>query len=87
MATDGDNEALSNTFGAENNEEFAAQYEAWAETYDAENAAAGFRLPALGAGLFARYVPVTDGAILDAGCGTGLAGDNLAVLGYRKSSE
>ncbi|MEM9129185.1 MAG: class I SAM-dependent methyltransferase [Pseudomonadota bacterium] len=42
----------------------------------------GFRLPILATAFFARWVP-TDGKVLDAGCGTGLATENLHVLGFR----
>ena len=78
-----DMDSMANAFDAEDTETLAATYKEWATTYDAENAAAGFRLPALATGFFARYVPITDRSILDAGCGTGLAGDNLHILGYR----
>jgi predicted TPR repeat methyltransferase len=76
-------EAMAAAFSARNVEELESQYAKWAAGYDAENAAAGFRLPALATGLVARYVPVSGEPILDAGCGTGLAGDNLRILGYR----
>jgi predicted TPR repeat methyltransferase len=76
-------ESMAAAFGARNVEELESQYAKWAAGYDAENAAAGFRLPALATGLVARYVPVSGELILDAGCGTGLAGDNLRILGYR----
>jgi len=78
-----DNDAISKAFDAKDNDSLAADYEKWAAAYDADNAAAGLRLPALAAGFVARYVPLTDRPILEAGCGTGLAGDNLYVLGYR----
>jgi len=57
-------------------------YDDWAAKYDADNAALGFRLPPLAAGLAARYVPRGATPILDAGAGTGQVGMALAVLGY-----
>jgi len=75
--------SLSAVYAASSTEELARRYEDWAATYDQENAASGFRLPILAAGLLARYVPADGRPILDAGCGTGLAGDNLFILGYR----
>ncbi len=64
-------------------EKGAAQiYRDWARTYDAENAALGFRLPYLAAAFAARYIPAGSGPILDAGCGTGIVGSALRVLGY-----
>ena len=78
-----DSVAMAATFGAKDPGELAARYQDWAATYDAENAAAGFRLPHICAAFLARHVPAAAGAILDAGCGTGLAGDCLRILGYR----
>ena len=77
------NDRLSSAFSVANRTELETHYAGWADTYDAENAAMGFRLPILAAGMLARYVPVDERPILDAGCGTGLAGDNLWILGYR----
>jgi ubiquinone/menaquinone biosynthesis C-methylase UbiE len=57
-------------------------YENWASGYDVENIGNGFRLPTIGAAFVARYVPNDQGPILDAGCGTGLVGEALAILGY-----
>ena len=73
---------LSSAFAVRGNVQLEAQYDTWAETYDADNAALGFRLPVLAAAFFARWVP-KGGAVLDAGCGTGLAAENLHILGYR----
>ena len=58
-----------------------AVYQSWADKYDTDNAALGFRLPMLAAGFVARYVSA-DASILDAGAGTGLVGASLKVLGY-----
>lgn len=73
---------LSSAFAVRGNEQLEAQYDDWATTYDQDNAAMGFRLPVLATAFFARWVP-TGGKILDAGCGTGLASENLHILGYR----
>ncbi|MEM7236420.1 MAG: methyltransferase domain-containing protein [Pseudomonadota bacterium] len=42
----------------------------------------GYRLPALVAGAFSRFVPPESGPILDAGCGGGIQAEALALLGY-----
>ena len=42
----------------------------------------GYLLPFLIAAWVARYVPVGEGPLLDAGCGTGLSGPSLKALGY-----
>lgn len=73
---------LSSAFAVRGNEALEAQYDEWAETYDEDNAAMGFRLPVLATAFFARWVPA-GGKVLDAGCGTGLAAENLHILGYR----
>jgi len=78
-----DSAAMAAVFAAGTSSELAAGYADWADTYDAENAAAGYRLPLLCAAFFARHVTLGDGPVLDAGCGTGLVGDCLHVLGFR----
>ena len=73
---------LDDVYGAKSPEESQAVYDRWAGDYDRDNLSKGFRLPALGAGLLARYLGEQDGPVLDAGCGTGLVGETLALLGY-----
>ena len=63
-------------------EDVAAIYDGWASTYDAEMAKAGYRHPAVGLALMARHLPRGAGPVLDAGCGTGLLGDWLGILGF-----
>ena len=83
MTKPSNNPSLAASFAARSTDELAAHYAGWAATYDAENAAAGLRLPLVCSAFFARHVPAGDTPILDAGCGTGACGDNLAILGYR----
>jgi SAM-dependent methyltransferase len=73
---------LDKVYGAKTKDESRAAYNGWSASYDAENIAKGFRLPALCAGLLARHLGGENGPILDAGCGTGLVGETLAILGY-----
>lgn len=63
-------------------EDVAAIYDGWANTYDAEMAKAGYRHPAVGLALMSRHLPRGAGPVLDAGCGTGLLGDWLGILGF-----
>jgi len=72
---------LDGVYGAKTPEESRATYDAWSTSYDADNLAKGFRLPALGAALLMRYMGTSGGPILDAGCGTGLVGETLGLLG------
>jgi len=73
---------LSDVYGAKTPDQSRALYNDWAQSYDADNLARGFRLPTLGAAMFARHMGRADGPVLDAACGTGLVGESLAVLGY-----
>lgn len=72
---------LGAVYGAKAPAEVAAVYDGWAESYDAEMAKAGYRHPSIGLALLARYAPRGAGPVLDAGCGTGLLGDWLGILG------
>ena len=71
---------LGAVYGAKSPADVAALYDAWATSYDAEMAAAGYRHPAIGLALLARHA--RPGPVLDAGCGTGLLGDWLGIMGY-----
>lgn len=62
--------------------ETRALYNDWASSYERENMVKGYRTPWMGAAMMARHLPVGSGPILDAGCGTGLVGEALSVLGY-----
>jgi predicted TPR repeat methyltransferase len=73
---------LGAVYGAAGPAEVAAHYDGWAETYDAEMAKAGYRHPAVCLALLARHLPAGATPILDAGCGTGLIGDWLPIVGY-----
>lgn len=75
---------LDHVYNATGSQAIRESYENWASGYDAENIGNGFRLPAIGAAFVARHVPNDQGSILDAGCGTGLVGEALAILGYEK---
>ncbi|WP_211262889.1 hypothetical protein [Rubellimicrobium mesophilum] len=57
MSTEAESEAMAAVYAARDAEELRAGYAAWAETYDAETAASGYRLPHLVAMLVARHVP------------------------------
>jgi len=67
-----------------NPERVNAYYEEWARTYNRDVASAGYSGPAISARLLRQHRPDTGIGILDAGCGTGLAGLALQALGYRQ---
>ena len=59
-----------------------ASYDAWAAKYEQDLCAMGYRIPALAAGAFARFVPLDTAPILDAGCGGGIQAEPLVQMGY-----
>ena len=73
---------LGRVFGASGADELARRYDDWAKTYDADMLTTGYLNPAVVAGLICRHVDDREGRILDAGCGTGLIGEILSMLGY-----
>lgn len=74
--------ALGAVYDARSPDEVAALYDGWAETYDAEMSVAGYRHPTICLALLARHLPRGSAPVLDAGAGTGLIGEWLAIVGY-----
>lgn len=74
--------ALGAVYEAQSPEEIARLYDGWASGYEAEMAAAGYCHPAICLALISRYLPRGSRPLLDAGCGTGLVGEWLGLLGY-----
>jgi len=68
-------------FEAQNPQELAARYDEWAASYEDDMDDHGG--PQEATEVLTRYV-TPDARILDAGCGTGLAGQMLAARGYRQ---
>lgn len=77
-----DNEHLDAVYAARGADEIARLYDGWAASYEADMARAGYRHPAIATALLARHLPRGAAPILDAGAGTGLAGEWLGILGY-----
>jgi SAM-dependent methyltransferase len=73
---------LEIVYHAYSREDLAKTYDQWAATYDADMQAIGYVHPAIIVGLVARYAPLKNAVILDAGVGTGTIGQLLSVLGY-----
>jgi predicted TPR repeat methyltransferase len=77
-----DNDNLDAVYAAKSPAEIARLYDGWAGTYEADMAKAGYRHPSIATALLARHLARGSGPILDAGAGTGLAGEWLGILGY-----
>ena len=74
---------LQSVYKAKDSQEAEELYDRWAEDYEQSIVSWGYITPAIAAWYFGRYVRPEDGAVLDAGAGTGLMGLVLAPLGYR----
>jgi SAM-dependent methyltransferase len=75
-------ERIEGVFRAKSNAELLENYGGWCGRYDADMQSLGYRNPAIISALLARCVTDQHAAILDAGAGTGLVGELLAILGY-----
>jgi predicted TPR repeat methyltransferase len=73
---------LGSVYGAKGPEEIAALYDGWAGSYEAEMARAGYRHPTICLALLCRHLPRGARPLLDAGAGTGILGEWLAIAGY-----
>ncbi len=73
---------LGAVYDAQRPQEVAELYDRWAATYDGDMASVGYRHPTICLALLARYVPRGAEPILDAGAGTGVAGEWLSIIGY-----
>lgn len=82
MTTPSREERVQWVYASKSNEELAERYDAWAKDYDADVFSYGYKIPAVIGGFACRYVRLGSGAILDAGAGTGIMGEILALLGY-----
>lgn len=77
-----DQPALNAVYAAETTDDQRSACDAWANDYDRDIFQYGFRIPAMADALFTRHIAPDEGPILDAGCGTGLQSEPLALLGY-----
>ena len=73
---------LGDAYGAQTSTELAAVYDRWSDSYDEYMDGVGYRHPAICVALLARHVPPGNVRVLDAGVGTGIVGELLAIVGY-----
>jgi SAM-dependent methyltransferase len=83
VATEQTDQWLQKVFEATDRTAQIANYDGWADSYDADIVRVGYLTPSVLTGLISRHVPQDAGAVLDAGAGTGMVGAILSVLGYR----
>lgn len=77
------NEMLKKVYQAKSNKEVLAVYKEWAANYDTDAVEnLGYVAHILTADAIDRVLKQKDAAILDAGCGTGLVGQELLKRGY-----
>ncbi|MYB34755.1 MAG: methyltransferase domain-containing protein [Gammaproteobacteria bacterium] len=73
---------IQDVYNATSDEQSAQAYDQWAHQYEQDVLSWGARFPFVAATVFARFVGLEQGKILDAGCGTGLQGELLHLCGY-----
>lgn len=74
---------VSASYAATSVAEQQAAYDTWAEKYEQDLCGMGYRIPAVMAAVFTRFVPADTNPILDAGCGGGIQAEPLAMIGYQ----
>lgn len=74
---------VSASYAATSVAEQQAAYDTWAGKYEQDLCAMGYRIPAVIAAVFTRFVPKDTRPILDAGCGAGIQAEPLAMIGYQ----
>jgi len=82
MSAENKTSRLGAVYNAESSEEVSRVYDAWAEKYDEDMSLAGYRHPAVSLAILSRHVPRGAKPLLDAGAGTGLIGEWLAIIGF-----
>jgi len=80
-----DNQTLDKVYTAKNHEELMDAYKDWAAVYDDDTVGRfGYVAHIASAEAVASALDDKEALILDAGCGTGLVGEQLADKGYRR---
>ena len=73
---------VSQSYQVNSLKEQQAAYDRWSNDYESDLCAMGYRIPAMIAAVFTRFVALDTALILDAGCGGGIQSEALAMLGY-----
>ncbi|KAK3216399.1 hypothetical protein GRF29_8g3162040 [Pseudopithomyces chartarum] len=80
-----DQSFLDRVFAAKSPDESRKLYDQWASSYDADMQKWSFTAPRIVAQLAQKYLEISpaDATVVDAGCGSGLVGTELAKLGFK----
>ena len=73
---------LEKVYNAKDEQSLCEIYDCWASDYDRHVQEFGYRIPGATMGMVGRHIPHEQGAILDAGAGTGIIGESLKTLNY-----
>lgn len=73
---------VSRSYGVRNLDEQQTAYDQWAEAYEPDLCAMGYRIPTILSTVFTRFVAPDAAPLLDAGCGGGIQAEAIAMLGY-----
>lgn len=83
MGTISKQQVLDKVYTADNHEDLMDAYKDWATDYDGDTVEKfGYVAHEVSARALQKFMPDTNGNILDAGCGTGLVADVLHQMGY-----
>ena len=74
---------LGKVYSAKNLLSLEKAYDSWGKVYDVDLFDEGYSFPVVSAALIAKYISNKKTKILDAGCGTGLIAEALAILNYK----
>lgn len=77
-------ERIQRVYGSRDYDELTTEYNTWAAEYDADLESLGFTGPRTAAETLARYISDPESKLLDAGAGTGMVGQELARLGFKR---
>ncbi len=77
-----DERFLDKVYSVKTDAETRALYDRWAEVYDEELAENAYSQPKRSAEALSRLVDPAEAAVLDIGCGSGLSGIALNVVGF-----
>ncbi len=77
-------ERIQRVYESKDYEDLTDEYNVWASEYDADLQSLGFSGPRAGAETLAKYVADKESKVLDAGAGTGMVGEELARLGFKR---